>query len=167
MNEYPEDEYFQDHPASMARRRRERRKLTELNQDSSDILVLLEMRTSFSLEFFLSCLLIGVLAGVGILLDSPIILLASAALAPLMSPVIRISLSIVLGSFSLFLQSLAGFLVGGALIFGFGFGIGMLSKVWHGLSISLALIHAHLTIPDILILIPGSYLDVNHLITLR
>jgi Domain of unknown function (DUF389)/Bacterial SH3 domain len=152
MNEYPEDEYFQDHPASMARRRRERRKLTELNQESSDILVLLEMRTAFSLEFFLSCLLIGALAGVGILLDSPIILLVSAALAPLMSPGTRISLSIVLGSFGLFLQSLTGFLVGCALIFGFGFGIGMLSKVWHGLSISLALAHAHLTIPDILIL---------------
>jgi hypothetical protein len=152
MNEYPEDEYFQDHPASMARRRRERRKLTELNQDSSDSLVQLEMRTAFSLEFFLSCLLIGVLAGVGILLDSPIILMVSAALAPLMSPVTRISLSIALGSFGLFLQSLAGLLVGGIIIFGFGFGIGMLSKVWRGLSISQALAHAHLTIPDILIL---------------
>jgi hypothetical protein len=152
MNEYPEDEYFQDHPASMARRRRERRKLTELNQDSSDSLVQLEMRTAFSLEFFLSCLLIGVLAGVGILLDSPIILMVSAALAPLMSPVTRISLSIALGSFGLFLQSLTGLLVGGIIIFGFGFGIGMLSKVWRGLSISQALAHAHLTIPDILIL---------------
>jgi uncharacterized membrane protein len=153
MNEYPEDEYFEDHPSSMARRRRERRKLTELNDESSDILGLLELRTSFSLEFFISCFLTGVLAGVGVLLDSPIILLAAAALAPLMSPITRISLSIALGSFGLFFQSLAGFLVGGGLIFTFSFGIGMLSKVWRGMSISQALAHAHLTIPDILILI--------------
>jgi len=152
MNENPEDEYFEDHPSSMARRRRERRKLTEFNDETSETLGLLELRTSFSLEFFLSCLLTGILAGVGILLDSPIILLTAAALAPLMSPITRISLSIVLGSFGLFFQSLAGFLVGGGLIFAFSFGIGMLSKVWRGLSISQALVLAHLTIPDILIL---------------
>ena len=153
MNEYPEDEYFEDHPSSMARRRRERRKLTELNDEAADTLGSLELRTSFNLEFFLSCLLTGVLVGVGVLLDSPIILLSAAALAPIMSPITRISLSITLGSFGLFLQSLAGFLVGGGLIFAFSFGIGMLSKVWRGLSISQALVHAHLTIPDILILI--------------
>lgn len=153
MNEYPEDEYFEDHPSSMARRRRERRKLTELNDEAADTLGSLELRTSFNLEFFLSCLLTGVLVGVGVLLDSPIILLSAAALAPIMSPISRISLSITLGSFGLFLQSLAGFLVGGGLIFAFSFGIGMLSKVWRGLSISQALVHAHLTIPDILIMI--------------
>jgi hypothetical protein len=152
MNEYPEDEYFEDNPSSMARRRRERRKLTELNDESSDTLGMLEMRTTFSLEFFLSCLLVGILAGVGVLLDSPIFLLVSAALAPLLSPITRISLSIALGSFGLFFQSLAGFLVGSSLIFGFSIGIGMLSKVWRGLSISQALVHAHLTIPDLLIL---------------
>jgi hypothetical protein len=156
MNEYPEDEYFQDHPSSMAHRRRERRKLSELNDEPSDILGLLELRTAFSLEFFLACLLVGVLAGVGILLDSPIILLISAALAPVMAPITRISLSIALGSFGLFFQGLAGFLVGAGLIFGFSFGIGMLSKVWRGLSISQALAHAHLTIPDILVLILAS-----------
>ncbi|MGB8252611.1 MAG: DUF389 domain-containing protein [Anaerolineaceae bacterium] len=151
INEYPEDEYFQDHPASMARRR-ERRQFPELNNDTPDTLVSLESRTGFSLEFFLSCLLIGIVAAVGTLLDSPIILLLSAALAPLMSPVTRLSLSIVIGSFRLFAQSVAGFLIGSAFIFGFGFVIGMLSHVWHGLSISQALTHAHLTIPDILIL---------------
>ncbi len=44
MNEYPEDEYFQDHPASMARRRRERRQIPELDNDSPDPLGRLEDR---------------------------------------------------------------------------------------------------------------------------
>ncbi len=141
MNEYPEDEYFQDHPNSMARRRRERKQFPELNNDTPDILVSLEARTAFSLEFFLSCLLIGIVAAAGTLLDSPIILLLSAALAPLMTPVIRLSFSIVIGSFRLFVQSVAGFLVGAAFIFGIGVGIGMLSHVWHGLSLSQAITH--------------------------
>jgi hypothetical protein len=152
MNEYPEDEYFQEHPSSMARRRRERRKVTELGDNPSDTISTLASRTAFSLEFFLSCLLIGLLAGVGFLLDSPIILLLSAAITPIMTPLSRISLAVVIGSFRLFLQSLVGFLVGIAFIFGFGFGIGMLSRVWHSLSVSLALTHAYLTIPSILIL---------------
>lgn len=152
MNEYPEDEYFEDHPASMAHRRRERKQVPELKNDTPQTLVTMETRTAFSLEFFLTCLLVGVVAAVGALLDSPIILLLSAALAPLFSPIARISLSIVIGSFRLFAQSIAGFLVGCALIFGFGVGIGMLSHIWRGLSISQAIIHAHLTIPDLLIL---------------
>lgn len=152
MNEYPEDEYFQDRPSSMAHRRRDHRKLTESGDDPSNAISSLELRTSFSLEFFLSCLLIGLLAGVGILLDSPIILLLSAALTPIMFPLTRLALAVVIGSFGLFFQSLVGFLIGAAFIFGFGAGIGSLSRVWRGLSISQALTHAHLTIPGILIL---------------
>jgi uncharacterized membrane protein len=152
MNEYPEDDYFQDHPASMARRRRDRRQLPELNNETPDTLTTLESRTAFSLEFFLSCLLTGIVAAVGTLLDSPILLLLSAALAPLMAPITRVSLSTVIGSFRLFSQALAGFLLGSTFVFGFGFCIGLLSHVWSGLSISQSLNHAHLTLPDLLIL---------------
>lgn len=152
MSQYPEDEYFQDHPASMARRRRDRRSIPESGTEDADILVTLENRTIFSLEFFLSCLLLGLTAGAGILLDSPIILLLSAAFAPLLSPLIRHSLAISIGSVRLFMQSLAGFLTGSLFIFTLGFGIGWLSKIWTGLSISQALVHAHLSLPDLVVL---------------
>lgn len=101
-----------------ARRRRARRMLVPLNADERDSYFRsLIHRAAPTFDFFIFSMLTGVIIAAGLVLDQPALLLLGALVSPLMSPVIGMSLSAVLGSFQLFGRSLAGFTIGAALVF--------------------------------------------------
>ncbi|MCD4673491.1 MAG: SH3 domain-containing protein [Anaerolineaceae bacterium] len=101
-----------------ARRRRRRRRILPQGTDQQySFLEELAQRITPSFDFFLFCLIAGLLLAVALFTDQwPLVVLA-ALLAPFMAPVIGLSLAIVLGSVRFFMQALGGLLIGGALVF--------------------------------------------------
>ncbi|MCJ7695075.1 MAG: SH3 domain-containing protein, partial [Anaerolineaceae bacterium] len=81
-------------------------------------------------NFFLFALLGAFLGGIGLLLDSPIILIAAALCIPLLTPLMGIALSPSLSSFPFLLQSLASLLISVVFYFGFGILAGFLSRIF-------------------------------------
>ena len=129
-----------------ARRRRARRLLAPMEtEDRVDFLDEVAHRASPSFDFFLFSLLAGAVIAVGYLLNSLPILILAAILAPMMAPVIGISLSMVVGSVQFFLRSLIGLLIGSLLVFGVGVLAGYVSRLWAPLDFSQALAHTQLS----------------------
>ncbi len=104
--------------SARARRRRASRQLIQqLTPDErAGYLEDVARRASPSIDFFIFSLLAGAVIGFGFLTDSPYLLLVGALLAPLMSPVVGISLGTVLGSSKLFGRGLGGLSVGSLLV---------------------------------------------------
>jgi len=112
-----------------ARRRRAHRLLAPLEaDDKATFLDALAHRASPSFDFFLFSLLSGLVIGIGFLLDAPVVLLFAALVAPLMSPVIGLSLGMITGSIPFFLRSLIGLVLGNTLILFCGFASGLVAK---------------------------------------
>ncbi len=98
--------------------RRRKRFFPSLTDSSrSELLENLANRISPSFEFFLFSLLAGALIGVAYLFNSHALLILAALLAPIMVPVIGISLATSVGGTRFFLLSLAGTIVGCLLVF--------------------------------------------------
>ena len=114
-----------------ARRRRDRRQITLLgDEEHANILDELVHQTTPSFDFFLFSLLSGVVLGLGILVDSPVLFFLAAMVAPFMAPMVSLSLAIIVGTGRYFLRTLAASLAGGALVFiGSGL-IGLIPKIW-------------------------------------
>jgi uncharacterized membrane protein len=74
-------------------------------------------RAAPSVDFFLYSLFSGTVIGLGLLFDSPYLLILGALIAPLMAPVVGVALGASLGSPRHFGRSLAGFLLGCMLVF--------------------------------------------------
>lgn len=74
-------------------------------------------RAAPNVDFFLYSLFAGAVIGLGLLGDSPYLLILGALIAPLMTPVVGVALGASLGSPRHFGRSLAGLLLGGALVF--------------------------------------------------
>jgi len=107
----PQTEQIPDDPERLppARRRRARRLLAPLNSDErAAFLDNFAHRTAPSVDFFIFSLLAGLVFAIGLMINSPAVLVLGAVLAPLMAPVVGISLGTVLGSGRYFLRSLAG-----------------------------------------------------------
>jgi hypothetical protein len=112
-----------------ARRRRTKRLLAPLNDvERAAAIDDLAHRAAPSFDFYLFSILSGLLFCAGIFFDSPPILLLAALLAPFMTPVIGMSLGIVIGSGTYFLRSLTGLLIGSLLVFGTGVLAGLASQ---------------------------------------
>ncbi len=129
----PKTEYIPDDPDLMppARRRRARRLLAPLEADERALVLdQLRQRTSPSFDFFLFSVISGFVFCLGLLLDSPAMLVLGAVFAPLMAPVIGLSLATVVGSYKFFFRSLVGLLIGCWMVFIVGIAAGMLGRVW-------------------------------------
>src|SRR4030042_3339161 len=117
--------FFQTHPIPddpdqlpPARRRRIYRLLVPLDADQrAAFLGELAHRTSPTFDFFLFSLLSAVVLSLGLLLDTPALLLLGILVAPVMSPVIGLAFGTVTGSLRFFFRSFVGLLIGGALVF--------------------------------------------------
>ncbi|HNB52279.1 MAG TPA: DUF389 domain-containing protein, partial [Anaerolineales bacterium] len=129
--DFSENEITPNDPALMppARRRRARRLLTPLEAEEKDAFYeRLARRASPSVDFFFFSMLAGAVLGAGLALDQPVLIMLGAALAPMMAPVIGVALGTAIGSFSFFLRSLIGFVLGSLFVFGLGAGAGYLTQ---------------------------------------
>lgn len=153
----PQTEQTPDDPERLppARRRRARRLLAPLNADErAAFLDHLAHRASPSFDFFLLSIIAGLVFSVGLLIDSPAVLVLGAILAPLMSPAVGISLATIIGSYRYFFRSLFGLLLGGSLVFLAGWLVGMAAKAWYMPEVNfvMAHLHAQLSWPDFIVL---------------
>jgi uncharacterized membrane protein len=157
----PKTEYIPDDPDLMppARRRRARRLLAPLEADERTLVLdQLRQRTSPSFDFFLFSVISGFVFCLGLLLDSPAILVLAAVFAPLMAPVIGLSLATVVGSYKFFFRSLVGLLIGCWMVFILGIAAGMLGRVWMPASLKQAFLNAELSAINFIVLTVGAVL---------
>ena len=159
----PKTEYIPDDPDLMppARRRRARRLLAPLDADERAIMLdQVRRRTSPSFDFFLFSIISGIIFCLGLMLDSPIVLVLGAIFAPLMAPVIGLSLATVVGSYKFFARSLVGLAIGSIMVFILGVGAGLLARIWMPGSLSQAYLNAELSAINFLVLTVGAVFTV-------
>ncbi len=155
----PKTEYIPDDPDLMppARRRRARRLLAPLDVDERAIVLdQLRRRTSPSFDFFLFSVIAGIIFCVGLMLDSPAVLVLGAVFAPLMAPVIGLSLATVVGAYKFFARSLVGLAIGCWMVFIVGVAAGLLGRVWMPTSLSQAYLNAELSAINFIVLTVGA-----------
>jgi hypothetical protein len=166
----PTNEQIPDDPNQLppARRRRARRLLAPLEADErAAFLDRLAHRASPSFDFFLFSLLAGAVLSIGLLLNSPAILVLGAVLAPLMAPAVGVSLGTVIGSVRFFVRSLAGLLIGSLLVFLVGVLAGYAIRPWLPVDFSQAHLQAQLSWPNFLVLAVGAILTCASIVHLE
>lgn len=142
-----------------ARRRRTRRQMLPLDAEGRAALVTSLARRAYpNYEFFLFAVLCGALLGLGYLLDSQAILLFGILLAPLMTPWIGMTLSLVTGSVRFFIETFVAFLISAMLIFLSGLMAGLAARAFLPRTFNDAFLHSRLWIPDLLALVIGAVL---------
>jgi len=155
----PTNEYFPEDPDLLppARRRRARRLLAPLAADErAATLDHMARRTSPTFDFFLFSALAGLLFSLGLLADSPPLLVLAAVFAPLLAPVVGVSLGTVTGSYRLFASSLVGLLVGSLLVFLMGLLVGLPVHLVEGLYLEQAIRHTQLSWPMFVLMAAGA-----------
>ncbi|HEX9090868.1 MAG TPA: DUF389 domain-containing protein, partial [Anaerolineales bacterium] len=155
----PKTEYIPDDPDRMppARRRRARRLLAPVEFDErASVLDQLRRRTSPNFDFFLFSIVSGIIFCVGLLMNAPALLVLGAIFAPLMAPVIGLSLGTVVGSFKFFFRSLVGMAIGSLLVFMVGLAAGLYGRIWMPSYLSLAYLNAELSWINLIVLTVGA-----------
>jgi len=151
----PTSEQYPDDPEGMpaARKRRAQRLLAPLDADErARYLDKLDRLTAPSFDFYLLSLAAGLLISLGLLLDTPAFLILGAALAPLMAPVVGISLGTIIGSVRLFFSNAAGLLIGCAVVFLSGWAAGRYGSPWLSETQYLSHLHAQISWPNFVVL---------------
>lgn len=154
---------------SAARRRRSRRQvIAPLTPDEkSSYIDEVASRAAPSFDFFIFSLLAGAVLGFAYILDSPYLLLLGALAAPLMSPVVGISLGTVLGSARHFGRSLGGLAVGSFLVMLSGAIAGFAARIWMPMDLLQIHLHSQLTWPPFLVVGVGAALTAATLVKAR
>jgi len=137
----PKSEQYPDDPDRLppARRRRARRLLAPLDVDERAAVIDQFARITLpSIDFYLFSLLSGGVIGIGLLINEPAIILLGILVAPLLSPLIGLSLATVTGSGKLFGRNFLGFMIGSLLVFGMGLVAGMATQLWPSLDLDQA-----------------------------
>jgi uncharacterized membrane protein len=119
MNLPPRRTPDDDQRLPAARRRQADRSLFgPLNVDErSQALERVISRSAPNVDFFLYSLFAGAVIGLGLLMDSPYLLVLGVLIAPLMAPAVGVALGVSLGSPRHFGRSLVGLLLGSVLVF--------------------------------------------------
>lgn len=113
-------------------------------------------RTSPNFDFFLFSTIAGIIFSLGIMLDSPVVLVLGAVIAPLMAPVIGLSLATVVGSYKFFARSLVAMALGSMMVMIMGAGAGILARVWIPSSMKLAYYNASLSADNLIVVAIGA-----------
>jgi hypothetical protein len=111
-----------------------------------------------SYELFVFSFVAGAILGLGYLFNSQALLVFGILVAPLLTPWIGITLSIVAGALRLFLQTLAALLVSSLIIFSGGWLAGYSSRPFQPLTLNEAFIHSRLWWTDLVALTIGAIL---------
>ncbi|MFZ2095060.1 MAG: DUF389 domain-containing protein [Anaerolineales bacterium] len=155
----PKTDNIPDDPDLMppARRRRARRLLAPLEiNERAVVLDQMRQRTSPSFDFFLFSVISGIIFCIGLMLDSPAILVLGAIFAPLMAPVIGLSLATVVGSYKFFFRNLVGLVIGCWMVFVVGIAAGLLGRVWDPEALTQAYLNARLSLISFIVLTVGA-----------
>jgi hypothetical protein len=155
----PKSDNIPDDPDLLppARRRRARRLLAPLEVDERTIVLdQVRRRTSPSFDFFLFSVIAGIIFSMGLMLDSPVVLVLGAIFAPLMAPVIGLSLATVVGSYKFFTRSLVALAIGSIMVFVVGAGAGYFGQAWVPTSLNQAYSNAELTVINFIVLTVGA-----------
>lgn len=155
----PKSSHTPDDPKDLppARRRRAKRGLIpdDFKSEAAEAEKLAH-QTSPSFDFFLFTLLSGTIIGVGIMLDSPALLVLGALAAPVLAPFIGISLGTAAGSIQFFTQRLISALVASALVFGVGTLSGFVAQVYSITQLNYASAYSQIHWTHILLLSVGT-----------
>ena len=120
----PKTEQTPDDPENLPPARRRRAQRTLLPQKESEdeaFLDTLGHRVSPTFDFFFFSLIAALVLSLGVWLDSPSLLVLGALIAPLMAPLVGLSLGSVTGSMRFFSRSLVGLVIASGLVFTVGF----------------------------------------------
>jgi hypothetical protein len=149
-----------------ARRRRAHHMLISPSADERGTLLEgLARRALPSIEFFLFAIFTGAILGIAFLFDSPALLLLGLLFAPLLTPWVGLTLSILTGSWRFFFLTLGGMLIASLLVFLTGALAGVAGRLWLPLSLIQAGIHSklwwadfhsHLWWPDLFVVALGA-----------
>ena len=111
-----------------------------------------------SFDFYLLSILAAVIIGAGFLLSAPALLVLGAVLAPMMMPMVGISLGTVIGSGRFFARSLLGLLIAGLLVLLVGTLMGYLVRPALPAELGLVYVYTQLNWTNFLVLAAGAIL---------
>ena len=147
-------------PSRAQRRRAQRRKraIPTSAEGRSALLQSLVKRAYPSYEFFVFAVFCGAILGLGYLLDSQAVLVFGILMAPLMSPIVGMTLGVVSGSGSYFFKALLAFSVGSLLVFATGAIAGLAARIWLPMTFTQTFLQARLWWADLVVLALGAML---------
>ena len=165
----PKSEQTPDDPKQMppARRRRAQRTLLPHADSEREIfLTTFSRRLTPSFDFFLFSFIAALVLSLGVLLDSPSLLVLGALLAPLMTPLVGLSLGAATGSLNFFLRSFGGLLIGTLIVFFTGLiaGIGTQFMLLFPLELIQPYFHARLSLAGFTVLTLGAVMTTYGLV---
>lgn len=145
--------------ARARRRRAQRRAYFPTNEQERAALFSHLVRRAFpSYELFVFSLAAGAILGLGYLFNAQALLIFGILVAPLLTPWIGTTLSIVAGALRLFLQTITALLVSSLIIFLGGLLAGFASRPFQPLTFNETFIHSRLWWPDLVALTIGAIL---------
>lgn len=156
----PHSEETPEFVSARARRRRALRRASFPGDKAgrAELFAHLTRRAFPSYELFVFSLVSGAILGLGYLFNAQALLVFGILVAPLLTPWIGTTLSIVAGALRLFLQTLTALLVSSLIVFLSGWLAGFASHAFQPLTLNEAFIHSRLWWPDLIALTIGAIL---------
>lgn len=156
----PHPEPTPEFVSARARRRRAQRRVYFPADEAgrAELFEHLTRRAFPSYELFVFSLVSGAILGLGYLFNAQALLVFGILVAPLLTPWIGTTLSIVAGAARLFLQTLTALAVSSLLIFGSGWLAGFASRPFQPLTFNEAFAHSRLWWADLVVLTIGAVL---------
>jgi hypothetical protein len=156
----PHPEQSPEFVSARARRRRALRRAQVPTDEAgrSELFAHLVRRAFPSYELFVFSFVAGAILGLGYLFNAQALLVFGILVAPLLTPWIGTTLSIIAGALRLFLQTITAFLISALIIFLGGWLAGFASRVFQPLTSNEAFIHSRLWWPDLVALTLGAIL---------
>lgn len=150
----PDD--FEALPPARKRRRKRQSLLPDFSGEHAQELNELTQQLTPTLEYFFLAFLAGLAIGAAALLNSPALFVLAALVAPFLTPVVGLALSVLIGSWRSFSQYLGATGVGSLLTFIGAALVGWTARLWKGLPYDQALLHAHFSWADFVLLVAGA-----------
>ena len=113
-------------------------------------------RAAPTFDFFLFSLLAGVILGIGYLFDAPAVLLFGVLVASILTPWVGVALAVAIGEIRFLGQTLGGFLTALFMVIITGVLAGLASRIFPSMPTTQALLHAQLSLFDLLLLAAGT-----------
>src|SRR5215213_1631289 len=162
-SETPSQSHPEQTPEFVSARARRRRALRRAHFPTdeagrAELFTLLVRRAFPSYELFVFSFVAGAILGLGYLFNAPALLVFGILVAPLLTPWIGTTLSIVAGSLRLFLQTIAALAISSLIIFLGSLLAGFASRTFQPLTLNEAFLHSRLWWYDLVALTIGAIL---------
>lgn len=156
----PHPEQTPEFVSARARRRRALRRVSFPTDEAgrAELFTHLVRRAFPSYELFVFSFVSGAILGLGYLFNAPALLVFGILVAPLLTPWIGTTLSVIAGSLRLFLQTIAALLISSLIIFLVSLLAGFASRTFQPLTLNEAFLHSRLWWYDLVALTIGAIL---------